>query len=206
MRRGGVFTASRGNVARGKAWTSPWRSLLRLMSQLRVVSRKSKWHEPELLAPRQLAPPKFIDVTLRVAAGTVNKTRPVKQNGFRGKNAARASLALPASTRDLLRDTISTAANRSQTARHRQPARPAKDHRRGERPSARRGPAAAMECTLALVGDGYCLVAADRNAARSIICFKKARIKLLWTRTKWGATRARRLEVFSAFGRTRLQE
>ena len=30
-----------------------------------------------------------------------------------------------------------------------------------------------MECTLALVGDGYCLVAADRNAARSIICFKK---------------------------------
>ena len=30
-----------------------------------------------------------------------------------------------------------------------------------------------MECTLALVGDGYTLVAADRNAARSIICFKK---------------------------------
>ena len=30
-----------------------------------------------------------------------------------------------------------------------------------------------MECTLALVGDGYTLVAADHNAARSIICFKK---------------------------------
>ena len=26
-----------------------------------------------------------------------------------------------------------------------------------------------MECTLALVGDGYTLVAADRNAARAII-------------------------------------
>ena len=37
----------------------------------------------------------------------------------------------------------------------------------------RRRVRAAMECTLALVGDGYCLVAADRNAARSIICFKK---------------------------------
>jgi 20S proteasome alpha/beta subunit len=38
-----------------------------------------------------------------------------------------------------------------------------------------------MECTLALVGDGYTLVAADRNAARSIICFKKDedKVKLL---------------------------
>ena len=67
-----------------------------------------------------------------------------------------------------------------------------------------------MECTLALVGDGYTLVAADRNAARSIICFKKDedKVTVLDSHKIMGSQRRARgvPSCGDAFNTTRLQE
>ena len=66
-----------------------------------------------------------------------------------------------------------------------------------------------MECTLALVGDGYTLVAADRNAARSIICFTQDedKVTVLDSHKIMGSSGARGVpSCGGAFDATRLQE
>ena len=139
MRRGGVFTASRGFVACGKPWTSPDGLLLRLMSQLRPSPSKSNCQPERFLGT--CPPPNSICRRVRthtLQLGPV-QTGPVKQNPFsrpktrRTKNAAREVVErLPASA-DTLRDLFLNRCAPLAAARQQQPARRKKRaHRRSE--------------------------------------------------------------------------
>ena len=141
MRRGGVFKASRGNVACGKLVHVSWRSLLRLMSQLRAALCPSQIANPNFLPPEELV---HRPIYRRVRTHTLQlgpvQTGPVKQNPFsrpktrRKKNAAREPVErLPASA-DTLRDLFLNRCAPLAAARPQQPARRKKRaHRRSDR-------------------------------------------------------------------------